>query len=68
MTSSGRRIAFLVGIAIAFMLPKKVPCGRANTLCAVRCTPYEVEPVGFYLLEYVVNGNVGFAYSSGTDC
>ena len=27
MTSSGRRIAFLIGIVIAFMLPKKVECG-----------------------------------------
>lgn len=68
MTSSGRRIAFFVGLAIAFMLPKKVPCGRPDTLCAIRCTPYEVEPIGFYLIEYLVDRNVGFVYSRGTDC
>lgn len=74
MTSNGRRIAFLIGISIAFMLPKKVPCGYPGaTECSelvreFHCKTYEVEPLGFYLLEHLWGGNVGFAYSRGTDC
>ena len=74
MTSNGRRIAFLIGIVVAFMLPKKVECGfNGASGCGTiiegrRCTPYEVAPWGFYLIEFFVNGNVGFRYSSGTDC
>jgi len=74
MTSSGRRIAFLIGIVIAFMLPKKVECGYAGaTGCGKivdhrQCTPYDVEPWGFYLIEHLAKSNVGFAYSHGDDC
>lgn len=74
MTSNGRRLAFLIGIVIAFMLPKKVECGfNGASGCGTiidgrRCTPYEVAPWGFYLIEFFANGNVGFRYSSGIDC
>jgi hypothetical protein len=76
MTSSGRRIAFFLGLAIAFALPKRVECGYAGaTACAhpgsrprETCIDYKVEPWGFYLLESVFSRNVGFAYSSGEDC
>lgn len=73
MTSNGRRIAFLIGITIAFMLPKKVECGYpAAAACSivikyVSCTPYEVEPWGFFLIEHLVKMNVGFAYKRA-DC
>ena len=62
MTFAGRRFAFVIGIVIAFALPKRIeePYGR--------CTDYEIEPLGFYLLEQVFHGNVGFNYSSGRDC
>jgi hypothetical protein len=73
MTSGGKRIAFFLGIAIALALPKRVDCGYPGADCkqiggGKTCATYEVEPLGFYLIEYVVGRNVGFAYSSGDDC
>jgi hypothetical protein len=73
MTSSGRRLAFLFGVLIAFALPKRVECGYPGATCSrlgegTTCGRYEVEPWGFYLIEYVVGRDVGFAYSSGDDC
>ena len=73
MTSSGRRWAFLIGVIIAFALPKHVECGYPGGTCRrtdgkAQCTMYEVEPWGFYLIEYVAGRDVGFAYSSGEDC
>lgn len=67
-------IAFFIGVVVAFMLPKKVECEYSGaTGCGVmidgrRCTPYVVEPFGFALLEHLVGGNVGFAYSRGDGC
>ena len=71
MTSSGRRIAFLIAVMIVFLLPKRVVCGSPDASCVApgeRCTPYEVEPLGFYLLEHLAKRDVGFAYKSGADC
>ena len=75
MTSSGRRIAFFLGLAIAFALPKRIECGHPGATCAHPgtrpgqiCSDYEVEPWGFYLLESLLGRDVGFAYSSGEDC
>jgi hypothetical protein len=74
MSSNGRRLAFLIGIGIAFMLPKRVNCGySAAESCSFQragrlCTPAEVEPWGFYLIELVVKSNVGFAYSHDDGC
>jgi len=74
MTSSGRQLAFLIAVLIAFALPKHVECGFPSaTSCGIRhgkelCTPYEVEPWGFYLLENLMRRDIGFAYSSGDDC
>ena len=75
MTSSGRRWAFLIGALIAFALPKKVECGFPGAgTCShagprgALCTPYEVEPWGFYLVELVANRDIGFAYSTDEDC
>ena len=61
MTSRGRRIAFLLGVLIAFALPKRVEETRG------RCVVYRVEPWGFYLLEQVF-GEISVAYSAGQDC
>ena len=76
MTSSGRRWALLIGILVAFALPKHVECGYPGATCAshpgvlrtVSCTPYELEPWGFSLVEQVLGRDVGFAYTSGEDC
>ncbi len=74
MTSSGRRIAFLIGVLVALSLPKKIECGFPGGVCQhagpyrTVCTPYEVEPWGLYLIEYVAGRDVGFAYSSDEDC
>jgi len=77
MTTSGRRWAALIGLAIALMVPKRVECGYpdadsrtcGHTNALGRwCTSYEVEPLGFYLLEKLVGRDVGFAYASGDDC
>jgi hypothetical protein len=71
MTSSGRRIAFFIAVLIAFMLPKRVDCGYPAAICretGARCTPYEIEPWGFYLLELVTKRDIGFAYTSDIDC
>jgi len=73
MSSSGRRWALLIGIVIAFAIPKRVDCGYPGAVCTrfdagKTCGYYELEPWGFYLVEYVIGRNVGFAYSAGDDC
>ena len=75
MTSSGRRWALVIGALIAFALPTRVDCGFPDGRCThpgarrgELCTPYEVEPWGFYLIEHVVGRDVGFAYSSDEEC
>ncbi len=73
MTSSGRRIAFLIGVVVALALPKRVDCGYPGSDCrhtagGTTCGRYEIEPWGFYLIEYVAGRDIGFAYSSGDDC
>jgi hypothetical protein len=73
MTSRGRMIAALIGITIAFMLPKRIECGLGGVGCKrivnkVGCDAYEVEPWGFYLLERVFRTDIGFAYEVTADC
>ena len=73
MTSSGRRLAFLIAVLIAFALPKRVECGFPDGDCAravghEQCTSYEIEPWVFYGLEHLFHRDIGFAYSSGDDC
>lgn len=69
MSSSGRRIAFLIGVLIAFALPKRVDGGYPGAPPPLGpCKTYEVEPWGFYLIEYLAGRNIGFAYSHGDDC
>jgi hypothetical protein len=73
MTSRGKLIAFLIGVTIAFMLPKRITCGLGSNGCKHilnrgDCEAYEVEPFGFYLLEQVVRTDLGFAYETGDTC
>lgn len=74
MTSRGKQLAFLFGLLVVFMLPKRVECGYPDGTCAHKgtfnrtCTPWELEPFGFYLIEKLAKSDVGFAYSSGDDC
>jgi len=73
MSSNGRRIAGLIGVLIAFALPKRIECGYPGGTCdriveGRTCHSYEMEPFGFFLLENVFHRNIGFAYSSGDDC
>ena len=74
MTTRGRRLAALFGLAIVFFLPKRVECGYPDATCGhagafrTHCIDYEVEPFGFFLLESLFKRDIGFAYSSGEDC
>ena len=74
MTSRGKRIALVVALIILFFLPKHVECGFPDAQCGHSeilhqyCKYYEVEPVGFWLLEKAAGKDVGFAYSSGEAC
>jgi hypothetical protein len=74
MSSRAKQITALIAIALAGLLPKHVECGFPDGECARAgphhgmCHDYEVEPIAFYLVEWVVGRNVGFAYSRGTSC
>jgi hypothetical protein len=68
MSASGKRWAFLIGLVIALALPKQVERGKHPGPTGYPCTVTEVEPWGCYLIEKVVGGKVGFAYSSDEDC
>ena len=74
MTSRGKQITVLIAILVGLALPKHVDCGVPGRQCSDLgmfrrlCTPYEVEPVGFFLLEKLLNRDVGFAYKSGETC
>jgi hypothetical protein len=74
MTTRGKRITALFAVLVALALPKRVECGYPGTTCGtvgalkLLCTPYEVEPFGFYLVEKLLERDVGFAYTSGEHC
>jgi hypothetical protein len=74
MTSRGRMIAGLIALIVAFLLPMHVPCGYPGGTCGrlnerkVLCKAYEMEPLGFFLLEKLFGRDVGFAYRTGEDC
>ena len=74
MSTRGTRLSLLIGCALAFLLPKRVECsfpgqtcGRAGKYRTI-CIDYEIEPIGFYALELAFGRNIGFAYSSESDC
>ena len=74
MSTRGARIAFVFAVVITGLLPKRVECGYPGATCGhagawrTTCTDFEIEPLGFYVLELVANRDVGFAYSAGDDC
>lgn len=74
MSTRGTRIAFAFAIAVALLLPKRVECGYPGASCGragrwkTTCHDFEIEPLGFYLLELALGRDVGFTYSSGEDC
>ncbi len=73
MTTRGRVIAGLIGIAIAFMLPKRIECAPGGVGCKSTgqrpgCSFHEVEPFGFFLIERLVRTDVGFAYELSDRC
>jgi hypothetical protein len=74
MTTRGKRITALIAVIIAFLLPMHAPCGYPGGECGHHgafkqvCKEYELEPLGFYLIEKVLERDVGFAYRSGEDC
>jgi hypothetical protein len=74
MSSRARQVTALIAILLAMLLPKHVECGfpggeclRLNKAGRV-CTFHELEPVAFYVIEWFLGRNVGFAYSRGETC
>jgi hypothetical protein len=75
MTSRAKQVVALIAVLLALLLPKRVECGFPGGECSPRarpyrqlCHPHEIEPIGLYLVEWVVGRNVGFAYSTGETC
>ncbi len=74
LTSRGKMITGLIALIIAFLLPKQVECGYPGGECGRLamfrqvCKSYELEPLGFFLLERLLDRDVGFAYTRGEDC
>lgn len=76
LSSSGKQWAALVALSLGMCLPKHVKCGypAAAGTCQVQgpfrqtCEAYELEPLGFFLVELLIGDDVGFAYKSGQDC
>jgi hypothetical protein len=68
------RWAYLTGLVVAFLLPKRIDCSAPGERCTRRtpmglvCTRYEIEPWGLYVAELAVGHDVGFAYSRQEDC
>ncbi len=73
-STRGMRWAYLLGLLIAFLMPRKVECDFPGGKCEKRttlglvCQRYEVEPLGFYAMEKVAGHDVGFAYSHDETC
>jgi len=74
MSSRGKRLGILFGFLIVLAIPKHVECGYPDGKCAHKgsfnrtCTSWELEPLGFFLLEKLAKADVGFTYSSGEAC
>lgn len=74
MTTRGTRVAFVFAMLIALALPKRVECGYPGATCGhagrhrTTCTSFEIEPLGFYLIELVAHRDVGFAYQTEDEC
>lgn len=73
MTTRGKQTAFLFGVALAFSLPKQVPCEVPGRSCEVivdhrPCQPTDVEPFGVFLVEWLVRDDLPIAYSHRVAC
>ena len=74
MSTRGTHLALLIAFAIAFLLPKRVECTYPGQSCGhagkyrTICIDYEIEPIGFYALELAFKRDLGFAYSSESEC
>ena len=74
MTTNGKRIAALIAVLCVFLLPKKIECSYPGEYCrhgnarGESCITKELEPFGFYLIEKLVDSDVGFAYSVEEVC
>jgi hypothetical protein len=74
MSTRGTHVAFAIAIVLVLLLPRRVDCSYPGATCnhagkgRTTCTDFEIEPLGFYLIELVVKRDVGFAYQSGADC
>lgn len=74
MSSRAKQVTALIALALALFLPKRVECSFPGDECPYQgrsgrlCTRYEIEPVAFYMIEWLAGRNVGFAYSKGEVC
>ena len=72
-TARGMQVTLLI-IAILFaILPKRIECHYPGEVCKITsgrdiCTTYDSEPMLFYGLESIFHRNIGFAYSTETEC
>jgi hypothetical protein len=68
MTSNGRRIAFLIALALVLFLPKQVDRGRhPGKSRGEVCTVHDLVPLGIYGIEQVF-GTTGVRYSHDEEC
>jgi hypothetical protein len=74
MTSRGTRISFVIAILLVCLLPKRTECSYPGASCGhagrgrTTCTDFDIEPLGFYLIEVVAERNIGFAYTHDEEC
>jgi hypothetical protein len=74
MSTRGTRLTLAIAIVLALLLPKRVTCSYPGATCGhagrwrTMCTSFEIEPIGFYVIELIAKRDVGFAYSSGDEC
>jgi hypothetical protein len=71
MSTRGTHLALAFAVAIAFLLPKRTECSYPGATCGhagrapTTCTDFEIEPLGFYVIELIAHRDVGFSYSTG---
>jgi hypothetical protein len=75
LSTNGKRIAAIIAVVVVLALPKRVECTYPGSLACTHpgrwghtCSDYEIEPFGFYLIELLVQRDVGFAYETSEDC
>jgi hypothetical protein len=74
MTTSARRTAAFFGIALALALPKQVTCEVPGRSCEIHgphgqiCRPVDVEPLGVFMVEWVIGTDLPVAYSHRIEC